>query len=87
MRERINPKPFGLSSRICLEHKGPADFILVMNRKSRIIMKDAKAIVSKAAKIKEKVPQASVSLETTAPVCSKSIQFLTENGVKIMKKA
>jgi len=50
-------------------------------------MKDAVTILNKVAKIKEKVSQASVILETTAPVCSKSIQFLNENGVEIIKKA
>lgn len=50
-------------------------------------MKDAEAIVSKVAKIKEKVSQTSIILETTAPVCSKSIKFLNENGVEVIKKA
>ncbi len=48
-------------------------------------MKDAKAILNKVDKIKEKIPNASVCFETTAPVCSKSIKFLEENSVEIIK--
>ena len=48
-------------------------------------MKDALKILKKVEKIKEKVQDVSVDLETSAPVCSKSIKFLKENGVKVLK--
>jgi len=35
--------------------RGPDEFILVINRKSRIIMKDALTILKRAEKIKEKL--------------------------------
>ena len=44
-------------------------------------MKDAAVILKKAATIKESVPSAAVTLETTAPICSKSIKFLKKNGI------
>jgi hypothetical protein len=47
-------------------------------------MKDALTIVKKIEKIKEKVQSASVDLETSSPVCSKSIQFLKENNVEVI---
>ena len=81
--ERIDPKIYGLTSRTVLESNGQNQFSLVINRKSRIIMKDARAILKKAETIKEKVPGAVVDLNTTAPVCSKSIQFLKENGILV----
>lgn len=37
--------------------------------------------------IKEKITNAFVSLETAAPVCSKSMNFLKDNGVEIIKKS
>ncbi len=46
-------------------------------------MNDAVTILKKAETIKESVPSASVALETTAPVCSKSIKFLKENGINV----
>lgn len=87
MREQIDPKQYGLPPRTRLLKKGPKEFILVVNRKSRLIMKDAETIIEKVARIKEKISHASVSLETTAPVCSKSMRFLNENGIKVLKVA
>jgi hypothetical protein len=87
LKESVDPKLYGLPSRtVLIKTRGSEEFILVINRKSRIIMKDAKTILNKADKIKEKIPSASVSLETTAPVCSKSIKFLKENDVETLKK-
>jgi len=43
------------------------NFVLLIDRKSRIIMKDANAILEKADKIKKIVPGATITLETTAP--------------------
>ncbi|MCD4678611.1 MAG: hypothetical protein K8S18_21875 [Desulfobacula sp.] len=65
--------------------EGTKEFTLVINRKSRIIMKDAQIILKKAEIIKKKAPNALVSLETNAPVCSKSIRFLQKNGVEVLK--
>ena len=85
MNEKLDPKIYGLPPKTVLMKNGSVIFILVINRKSRIIMKDAQAILNKVEKIKNKVPNASVSLETTAPVCSKSIQFLKDNGVNVIE--
>jgi len=86
MKEQIDPKPYGLPPRTVLMKQGPEKFVLVINRKSRIIMKDALTILKKVEKIKEKVQGASVILETSAPVCSKSIKFLKENGIDVVLK-
>ncbi len=85
--QNIDPKLYGLPPRTILIKSGPEEFILVINRKTRIIMKDAKAILNKVDKIKERIPDASVSFETTAPICSKSIKFLEKNGVEIIKSS
>lgn len=87
MTEQIDPKLYDLPSRTVLMKKGPDEFILVINRKSRIIMKDALTILKKVEKIKEKIQDASIVLETSAPVCSKSIKFLKENGVDVVLKS
>ncbi len=86
MNEKVDPKIYGLSSRTVLIKIGPEKFVIVINRKSRIIMKDALIILQKAGKIKEKVQNVSVSLKTNAPVCSKSIQFLKDNGIDVLDK-
>ena len=84
MTKQIDPKIYGLSARTVLMQTGSDKFTLVINRKSRIIMKDALTIIKKIEKIKKKVQSASVVLETSAPVCSKSIKFLEERGIKII---
>ena len=81
MKEQIDPKLYELPPRTVLMKRGPDEFILVINRKSRIIMKDALTILKRAEKIKEKALNALVMVETNAPVCSKSIKFLKDNGI------
>ncbi|MCD4676685.1 MAG: hypothetical protein K8S18_11930 [Desulfobacula sp.] len=83
--EQVDPKLYGLPPRTVLMKQSPEEFILVINRKSRIIMKDALTILKKVEKIKEKIQGASVVLETNAPVCSKSIKFLEEKDVDVLK--
>ena len=84
MREQIDPKLYELPPRTVLMKRGSVEFILVINRKSRIIMKDAVTILKKAEKIKEKALNARVMVETNAPVCSKSIKFLKDNGISVI---
>ena len=84
MTKQIDPKVYDLPSRTVLMKKDADKFTLVINRKSRIIMKDALAILKKVEKIKETVQNASVIIETNAPVCSKSIKFLKEKSIEII---
>ena len=85
MTKQIDPKIYSLPARTVLMKKSSDKFVLVINRKSRIVMKDAVSILKKAEKIKEKVPNASVFLKTSAPVCSKSIKFLEDNNIEVLK--
>ena len=87
MTKQIDPKIYNLPSRTVLMQTDSDKFTLVINRKSRIIMKDALTIIKKIEKIKEKIQGASVILETSAPVCSKSIKFLKKNGVCVVLKS
>jgi hypothetical protein len=83
--EQVDPKLYELPPRTLLMKRDAQEYILVIRRKSRIIMKDALAILQKAAKIQTKVSNASVVVETNAPVCSKSTQFLKDRGILIEK--
>jgi hypothetical protein len=62
---------------------GADQFEIVIQRTSRIIMKDGAGIVAKVNKIKNHVPDAKVSLKTSAPVCSKTKAFLEEHGISV----
>jgi hypothetical protein len=83
--EKVDPKFYNLPPRTILMKRGADEFILVIRRKSRIIMKDALSILKKAEKIQAKASNASFVVETNAPVCSKSTQFLKDNGIVIEK--
>ena len=82
----VDPKTYGLPARTVLLKDDHDHFVLYVDRKSRIIMKDAAAIFDKADKIRKTVPNAAVSLQTAAPVCSKSTKFLFENGIDVISK-
>lgn len=84
MPERIDPKPFGLPARTVLERLEDDTIALVVNRKSRIIMADGTKIMEKINKIKHVQPQTNCALKTSAPVCSKTITFLKNEGVELL---
>ena len=80
----VSPKDFGLPARTVLEQIDDTTIAIVINRKSRIIMADGKKILEKARKIKGVHPSCAVALKTTAPVCSKTIQFLKTEGIQLI---
>lgn len=84
MRHPVDPKLFGLHPATKIEQTGEKHFVIVINRKSRIIVKDGDKIVAKATRIIEKVPGAVVSLITSAPVCSKTKAMLHANKVELI---
>lgn len=80
----LDPKMFGLTPRTCLKQDAEERIIIVLNRKSRVIMKDAKTILEKVKKIQAVQPDVKVLFQTCAPVCSKSVAFLKENQVELV---
>jgi hypothetical protein len=83
MAQPVDPKLFGLHPSTRLERSGNNKFSILIDRKSRIIMKDGKKILEKITKIKSHVRDAEVDIRTTAPVCSKTKEFLKEHGVSL----
>jgi len=80
----VDPKLFKLPSSTKLRQAGANQFDIIIRRKSRIIMKDGEVILTKAGKIKEHVPNAKVSLRTSAPVCSKTKSFLEKYNISVL---
>jgi len=83
MSQFIDPKTFGLHPSTRVTKTGANRFTIVMQRKSRIIMKDGRNILSKVEQIKSRIDSARVDVRTTAPVCSKTSAFLKEQGIDI----
>ena len=79
--QKIEPHLYGLSARTNLVQIDNSIGILI-DRKSRIIMKDGHRIVkqAQAIQIKENKP---VILITSAQVCSKTKQYLSANNILI----
>jgi hypothetical protein len=82
--KRIDPKKFNLSKKVVIE-KTTSSLSIIINRKTRIIMKDGRRLLEQANQIK-KVSNKPVSIITTAPVCSKTKTFLSNNNVEIIQE-
>ena len=85
MNKFIDPKLFSLPPSTKLKQIGSNQFDIIIQRKSRIIMKDGKGVLAKVSKIKHHVQKAKVSLRTSAPVCSKTKAFLKERGISVLE--
>tara|TARA_S200000501_G_C20340442_1_gene533014 strand:- start:261 stop:542 length:282 start_codon:yes stop_codon:yes gene_type:complete len=79
----IEPTTVGLSSRIRIGVDINNNYYIVKNIKSRIIMKDGKKI-SETANTITKQTKKNVFLATTAPVCSKTINYLNKKKIEII---
>ena len=77
----IDPITVGAPKRSNVATDSDNNIYIVKNIKSRIIMKDGLRLFDLAKKIKT-VKNATVSLATTAPVCSKTTKYLEENEIK-----
>ena len=80
----IDPKKFGLSLRTVFGKPSKNHFVIIKNRKSRIIMKDGNQILEQTKLIQDNEQKVKISLVTNAPVCSKTTAFLMKNGIDIL---
>ena len=80
--KKIDPINIGVPKRSNVAMDNDNNIYIVKNIKSRIIMKDGLKLFDLAKKIKT-VKNATISLATTAPVCSKTKKYLKENEIKI----
>jgi len=79
----LDPQSLGLPPRTIVVEIAPDTIAIVINRKSRVVMADGKKIVAKADKINKTKPGRKVMLKTSAPVCSKTLLFLADNGIEV----
>ena len=79
--KKVDPKKYNLSSRVSLQENSSNELCIVINRKSRIIMKDGYRILEVAEKIKQVENKRKVKVLSSAPVCSKTKDFLNKKGL------
>ena len=80
---KVDPKTFNLSNRLNIQENDKKDVFFIVDRKSRIIMKDGIRIFNQIQKVKEKRRNARLFLKTSAPVCSKTKKYLNLRNIEI----
>ena len=81
--KNIDPKRYNLSSRTILRQIGKNNISIIIDRKSRIIMKDGQRIMKQAQAIHRINSNIIITVLTSAPVCSKTRLFLLEKNIYI----
>ena len=81
--KKINPKKYNLSPRTILFKKKDS-IIIIIDRKSRIIMKDGERLIKQAQQIKELEPGSKIKIATSAPICSKTKAYLDNQKIPFM---
>ena len=80
----VDPKTYNLSPRTKLLKNNKGSLFVVVDRKSRVVMKDGHKIVKIAEDIKKVNQNKKISLLTSAPVCSKTKKFLLTCSIPVL---
>ena len=81
--KNIDPALFNISSRTKLFMDDLGNINMLIERKSRIIIKDGKKIIAISKKIKSINEKNRLTVFTSAPVCSKTKGLLEKNKIYI----
>ena len=79
--KNIDPTQYNLSSRVDLRQDHSGDLLIIIDRKSRIIMKDGIRVLEMVKKINKIDPKKNILVRTSAPICSKTKKLLLENNI------
>ena len=82
--KRIDPKKYNLNSRTTL-YKKMDDIFIIIDRKSRIIMKDGYRISEQAKSVWTMDPGIRIRVATSAPICTKTIECLRQVNIEILE--
>ena len=81
--KKIDPKRYNLSPRLNLQQNKLNELFIIIDRKSRVVMKDAHRILETVNRIQSIEKDRHVSVLTSAPVCSKTQTFLSDNSISV----
>ena len=81
--KQLDSSTLGLSKRTQVSVDRDHNYYIIKNIKSRIIMKDGKKIVEIASTIRNQTNKR-VFLATTAPICSKTKNYLISKNIQIV---
>ena len=80
----VDPKTYHLSPRTKLLENSRGSLFVLIDRKSRVVMKDGHKIVKIAEDIKKVNQNKKISLLTSAPVCSKTKKHLLKCSIPVL---
>jgi hypothetical protein len=83
LMKKIDPKRYNLSSRLNLQQNKLNELFIIIDRKSRVVMKDAHRILETVNRIQSIEKDRHVAVLTSAPVCSKTQTFLSDNSISV----
>ena len=81
--KRIDPKKYNLTPRTTL-FKTMDDVYIVIDRKSRIVMKDGYRISEQAKSILTVEPDIRIRVATSAPACKKTKEYLRRVDIEVI---
>ena len=81
--KKIDPKRYNLSQRLNLQQNELNELFIIIDRQSRIIMKDGHRILKMVNRIQSIEKDRHVSVLTSALVCSKTRTFLSDNSISV----
>tara|TARA_B100001750_G_scaffold64688_1_gene51371 strand:- start:431 stop:688 length:258 start_codon:yes stop_codon:yes gene_type:complete len=81
--KKIDPKRYNLSQRLNLQQNELNELFIIIDRQSRIIMKDGHRILKMVNRIQSIEKDRHVSVLTSAPVCSKTKTFLSNHSIPV----
>ncbi len=81
---RIDPTIYGLSVRTNLVKIDEHLTAIVIDRKSRILMKDFDKIKHISKNIQQRDEQKKIVVATSAPMCSKTLSALKEENISVI---
>ena len=80
----VDPKTYNLPPRTKLLENNKGSLFVIVDRKSRIVMKDGHKIAKMAEDIKKVNQNKKISLLTSAPVCSKTKKHLLKCSIPVL---
>ena len=83
LMKKIDPRRYNLSPRLNLQQNKLNELFIIVDRKSRVVMKDAHRILEMVNRIQSIEKDRYVSVLTSAPVCSKTRIFLSDNSISV----
>ncbi|SVB12871.1 uncharacterized protein METZ01_LOCUS165725 [marine metagenome] len=83
LMKKIDPRRYNLSPRLNLQQNKLNELFIIIDRKSRVVMKDAHRILEMVNRIQSIEKDRYVSVLTSAPVCSKTRIFLSDNSISV----